>query len=128
MSTVHRYAYSITEIDNPRAPGHWFEVNGRNVDTGYTWLVAEFNTREEARQELRRLGEDEGWRVCNDAYIPLDLARLYGAARERVLTSRHLRDRLADVLPPSLVGDESHLVWALRAKVDEILKWLEAQQ
>jgi hypothetical protein len=54
------YSYCISEISDTRLGGQRiFEVWGRNAKTGYRWLIAECNSREEARAVVRRRREQE---------------------------------------------------------------------
>jgi hypothetical protein len=48
------YTFRIEELRDTRIGDVVFEVHGTNNDTGYTWLVAECNTRAEAREVIRR--------------------------------------------------------------------------
>lgn len=54
-------SYFVTEIHSQEEGGpSLFEVSGRNHQTGYVWLVAECNTREEARGVvIRKRHEDD---------------------------------------------------------------------
>lgn len=52
--------YRIVETLDPRRPGErWFEVWGGNPATGYEWLVAECNTRAEAREVMKQRREQQ---------------------------------------------------------------------
>ncbi len=52
--------YCITEIRSQEEGGaSVFEVWGRNHATGYEWLIAECNTREEARMLVLGRRKDE---------------------------------------------------------------------
>lgn len=48
--------YRIIKIRDPRTPGfRWYEIEGRNADTGETWTAAVCDTRDEARDTLRAM-------------------------------------------------------------------------
>ena len=48
--------YHIIKIRDPRTPGFfWFEVEGRDGETGQHYTVAVCDTRDEARQMLKNI-------------------------------------------------------------------------
>jgi len=51
------YTFRIEELRDTRIGDTVFEVHATNNDTGYTWLIAECNTRAEARELIRRRRE-----------------------------------------------------------------------
>jgi hypothetical protein len=57
----NQVSYCVTEVRSTEEGGaSLFEVSGRNHQTGYQWLVAECNTREEARAVvIRKRQEDD---------------------------------------------------------------------
>lgn len=59
----NQVSYCVTEIRSTEEGGaSLFEVWGRNHQTGYGWLVAECNTREESRAVVfRKRREDDEW-------------------------------------------------------------------
>ena len=48
--------YRILTIRDPRTPGfRWWEIEGRNAETGQTWTAAVCDSRDEARDLLRHM-------------------------------------------------------------------------
>lgn len=54
--------------------------------------------------------------------IPWELAALYADARQRVLSSRRLRDHYKVIMNHKDHDIKDHLVWLLRAKTEEIVR------
>ena len=54
MTATHTVTYSIVET----LDGECFEVWGGNPATGYEWLIAEYDTREQAREMIQHWQED----------------------------------------------------------------------
>lgn len=69
------------------------------------------------------MATEELWNVYPGGAIPYRLALHWADARQRVLSSRRLRDYLATILQPGLAGDEGHLRWVATAPVDEVAAW-----
>lgn len=45
--------YRMFKIQDPRSPGFfWFEIEGRNQETGETWTASVCDTRDEAREHI----------------------------------------------------------------------------
>jgi hypothetical protein len=58
MTATHVVTYRIVETLDPRRPDErWFEVWGGNATTGYEWLIAEYDTREQARAMIQHWQE-----------------------------------------------------------------------
>jgi len=48
--------YRIRKIRDPRTPGFfWYEIEGRNSETGEQWTAAVCDTLAEARDTLRHM-------------------------------------------------------------------------
>lgn len=48
--------YRIRKIRDPRTPGFfWYEIEGRNAETGEQWTAAVCDTLAEARDTLRHM-------------------------------------------------------------------------
>ena len=58
MTATHTVTYRVVETLDPRRPDrNWFEVWGGNPATGYEWLIAAYDTREQAREMIRHWQE-----------------------------------------------------------------------
>jgi hypothetical protein len=58
MTATHTVTYRIVETPDPRRPGErLFEVWGDNLATGYEWLIAVYDTREQAREMIKHWQE-----------------------------------------------------------------------
>jgi len=67
----------------------------------------------------------DGWLV-DGRKIPWDLAVLYADARQRILSSRKLRQHYEIAMDPKGQNLADHLAWLVRAKTEDIKKALEA--
>lgn len=54
---THEYAYCIAEVRDEQTSEPVYEVWGTNPTTGYHWLIAEYDTRDEARKMIRHWQE-----------------------------------------------------------------------
>jgi hypothetical protein len=50
--------YRLLKIRDPRTPGFfWYEIEGRDPNSGSTWCAAICDTREEAREKIDAMRE-----------------------------------------------------------------------
>jgi hypothetical protein len=48
--------FRIIKVQDPRTPGFfWYEIEGRNHETGQAWTAAVCDTKDEARETLRAI-------------------------------------------------------------------------